>query len=108
MVEELSPDGFYSAGEPAHAMIRGVFLTWKVSTGVLDGTRKAGFARDLQAAAEAAAKPGDARMIVTSAVVEEVPEGSWAQTGQIRRLPEISAIAQFEHLAPIAQKEKQG
>jgi hypothetical protein len=35
------------------------------------------------------------------AVVEEIPEGSWAQTGQIRRLPEVAAIAQFEHLAPI-------
>ena len=41
------------------------------------------------------------------AVVEEIPEGSWAQTGQIRRLPEVAAIAQFEHLAPIAQKEMQ-
>jgi len=108
MIEELPPDGFYSAGQPAHALIRGVFLTWKVSTGVLDGVRKAGFARDIQAAAEAAAAPGDGRMVVTSAVIEEVPEGQWAQTGEIRRLPEVAAIAQFEHLAPIARKEARG
>jgi phenylpyruvate tautomerase PptA (4-oxalocrotonate tautomerase family) len=107
MMEELPSDGFYSAGQPAQSLVRGVFLTWKVSTGVLDGVRKAGFAKDIQAAAEAAAAPDDKRMIITSAVIEEIPEGQWAQTVKIRRLPEVAAIAQFEHLAPIAERAQQ-
>ncbi|MBX9944062.1 MAG: hypothetical protein K2Y40_08280 [Reyranella sp.] len=105
MIEELPADGFYSAGLPAHEAMRGVFLTWKVSTGVLDGARKAQFARDIQTAAEDAAASDDGRLVVTSAVVEEIAEGQWAQTGKIRRLPEVAAIAAFEHLSPIAARK---
>ena len=101
LMEELPPGGFYSDAKPADDRIRGVFLTWKVLAGVLDGARKARFATDLQAAAENAA-PSDSRMVVTSAVIEEVPEGQWAQTGSIRRLPEVASIAGFEHLVSIA------
>jgi hypothetical protein len=40
-------------------------------------------------------------MVVTSCVIQEVPEGQWAQNGAIRRLPEIVTIAGFEHLTSI-------
>jgi phenylpyruvate tautomerase PptA (4-oxalocrotonate tautomerase family) len=103
MIEELPADGFYSAGKPGEALVCGVFLTWKVSTGVLDAARKEAFAKEIQAVAEEAA-PADGRLIVTSAVIEEVPEGQWAQSGQIRRLPEVAAIAQLQHLASIAER----
>ena len=41
-------------------------------------------------------------MVVTSCVIHEVPEGQWAQDGAIRRLPEVSTLAGFEHLMAIA------
>jgi phenylpyruvate tautomerase PptA (4-oxalocrotonate tautomerase family) len=101
LLDELQPGCFYSAGECADAAIAGVFIDWQVSTGVLDGARKAHFAQELQAAA-VAATDGDSRLVVTSCVIHEVPEGQWAQNGHIRRLPEIAGIAGFEHLASIA------
>jgi phenylpyruvate tautomerase PptA (4-oxalocrotonate tautomerase family) len=106
LMQELPRGQFYSAGEPADALMRGVFITLYVSTGVLDGTRKAALATDVQAAAEAAASD-KTRPVITSAVIIEVPEGQWAQLGKIRRLPEIAAIAQFQHLAAIAAGERQ-
>lgn len=97
LIEELSPGQFYSAGEPADALLRGVFATLQLSVGVLDGARKARLAAAVQAAAEAAA-PDRSRPIVTSLVIQEVPEGQWAQNGRIARLPEMTAIARFGHL----------
>ncbi|MBI3226083.1 MAG: hypothetical protein HYZ39_13610 [Mycolicibacterium cosmeticum] len=101
LIEEVAAGCFYSAGQPADDAAAGVFVDWQVSAGVLDGARKAQFAADLQDAAESAVG-GGGRMVVTSCVIEEVPEGQWAQNGAIRRLPEVASIAGFEHLAAVA------
>jgi phenylpyruvate tautomerase PptA (4-oxalocrotonate tautomerase family) len=101
LFDELEPGCFYSASEPADAAVAGVFIDWQVSTGVLDGARKARFAQDLQRAAVSAADADGGRMVVTSCVIHEVPEGQWAQNGAIRRLPDITPLAGFEHLAAI-------
>lgn len=99
LFEELAPGAFYSAGHPAEDAVAGVFLDWQVSAGVLDGARKARFAAELQDAAKAAAPDG--RLVVTSCVIHEVPEGQWVQNGAVRRLPEITARARFEHLTAL-------
>ncbi|WP_216905423.1 tautomerase family protein [Nocardia noduli] len=101
LFEELSPNSFFSAGQPADAAVAGVFIDWQVSTGVLDGARKARFAQDLQDAAVAARAGDDTRLVVTSCVIHEIPEGQWAQNGAIRRLPEVASLAGFEHLVSI-------
>jgi phenylpyruvate tautomerase PptA (4-oxalocrotonate tautomerase family) len=103
LVSELPSGQFYSAGLPADDAVVGVFIDWQVSTGVLDGARKARFAHELQQAAESAADDSG-RLVVTSCVIHEVPEGQWAQNGTIRRLPEVASLAGFEHLAPIASR----
>ncbi|WP_136623264.1 tautomerase family protein [Mycobacterium attenuatum] len=102
LVEELAPGCFYSAGHQADDAIAGVFIDWQVSTGVLDAARKERFAADLQQAA--ASTGGEGCMVVTSCVIHEVAEGQWAQNGVIRRLPEVSALAGFEHLTSIAAR----
>jgi phenylpyruvate tautomerase PptA (4-oxalocrotonate tautomerase family) len=101
LFEELSPGSFYSAAQRAEAAVAGVFIDWHVSTGVLDGARKARFAQELQEAAVEARGADDSRMVVTSCVIHEVPEGQWAQNGSIRRLPEMVLLARFEHLTSI-------
>jgi phenylpyruvate tautomerase PptA (4-oxalocrotonate tautomerase family) len=101
LLEELAPGCFYSAAEQADAAVAGVFIDWQVSAGVLDGARKARFAEELQEAAAAATDGDDSRMVVTSCVIHEVPEGQWAQNGAIRRLPEMATLAGFEHLCSI-------
>ena len=100
LFQELEPGCFYSGGAQAEATVAGVFIDWQVSAGVLDGARKERFASDLQDAAKKAA--GDtSRMVVTSCVIHEVPEGQWAQNGAIRRLPETVALVGFDHLVSI-------
>ncbi|MEV0355015.1 hypothetical protein AB0H71_03035 [Nocardia sp. NPDC050697] len=99
LLEELAPGAFYSAAHRAEAAVAGVFIDWQVSAGVLDGARKARFAAELQEAARAVRD--DDRLVVTSCVIHEVPEGQWAQNGAIRRLPEITARARFQHLTDL-------
>lgn len=99
MIDELPAGGFYSAGVPAQQWIRGAFARWSLSTGIVDAARKQRFAVALQAAAQGAVKADDGRPVVTSCIVDEVPEGQWAQTGRIVRLPDVTAVARFEHLA---------
>ena len=102
LLQELAVGCFFSAGVCADAAIAGVFIDWQVSAGVLDGARKARFAEELQAAAISACSADGDRLVVTSCVINEVPEGQWAQSGAIRRLPEIATLGGFEHLVPIA------
>ncbi|MQY27269.1 tautomerase family protein [Nocardia aurantia] len=101
LFDELAPGHFYSAATSVDDSVAGVFIDWQVSAGVLDGARKERFARELQDAAVAAAGD-DGRMVMTSCVIHEVSEGQWAQNGAIRRLPEVAAIAAFEHLVTVA------
>jgi phenylpyruvate tautomerase PptA (4-oxalocrotonate tautomerase family) len=104
LLQELSPGSFYSAGVCADAAVAGVFIDWQVSTGVLDGARKERFANELQAVAASAVRSDGDKMVVTSCVIQEVPEGQWAQNGTIRRLPDIVPLAGFEHLTSVAPR----
>ena len=97
LLRDLAPGGFYCAGVPADGLVRGVIATLHLSAGVLDAARKARLAAGVQAAAEAAA-PDRTRPVVTSLVIVEVPEGQWCRDGKIARLPDITAVARFEHL----------
>lgn len=101
LLHELSPGFFFSAGASADAAVCGVFIDWQVSAGVLDGARKAQFAGELQGVAAAAVGGSGDRLVVTSCVIHEVPEGQWAQNGAIRRLPDIVPQAGFEHLTSV-------
>ena len=101
LFQELPAGSFYSAGAQADAAVAGVFIDWQVSAGVLDGARKERLAREIHDAAKSATEGGSDRMVVTSCVIHEVPEGQWAQNGAIRRLPETVALVGFDHLVSI-------
>lgn len=106
LMTELPAGGFYSAGAAAESVVAGVFVEYQVSAGVLDGARKERFAEELHEATLAVAGTGDPRRVATSCVIQEVPEGQWAQDGAIRRLPEVVRLAGFEHLTPVGRRSE--
>jgi phenylpyruvate tautomerase PptA (4-oxalocrotonate tautomerase family) len=87
-------------GHVADELIRAVFIRYTVSEGVLDPVRRSAFAAAVHGAATAAASD-DARLLHTSVVFDEVNEGRWGRDGRIVRLPEMAAVAGFEHLVAI-------
>ena len=105
-IEEHPVDHFYAGGVSGEALVRGVFLHLHVGVGVMDGARRAQLIADVHAAIEQVARnasaAGDRRHIATSVVITDVPEGFWGQQGGVRRLPQMAAIAGFEHLRCIA------
>ncbi len=92
---------FFGA-ERLDQQIRAVFVDFSCSAGVLDAARKETFAAELQAAALATTRSGDARPITTSVIFHEIPEGQWGREGSIRRLPYMAHVAGFQHLTGIA------
>jgi phenylpyruvate tautomerase PptA (4-oxalocrotonate tautomerase family) len=88
-------------GHVADELIRAVFIRYTVSDGVLDPVRRNGFAAAVHAAA-IAGSPDDVRALHTSIIFDEIAEGRWGRDGRIVRLPEMAAVAGFEHLIEIA------
>jgi phenylpyruvate tautomerase PptA (4-oxalocrotonate tautomerase family) len=105
-IDEHSAGHFYAGGQLGEALVRGVFLHLHVGVGVMDGARRAKLIADVHAAVDQVARDGNAstdrRRVVTSVIVTDVPEGFWGQDGIVRRLPQMAAVAGFEHLRSIA------
>jgi phenylpyruvate tautomerase PptA (4-oxalocrotonate tautomerase family) len=92
--EDLSE--VFLGGEPAEPLARILLITFTASDGVLDPVRREQFSRTVHAAAQA--EPADDRPVTTSIVFQDVPEGRWGRDGTVIRLPEMAALAGFEHL----------
>lgn len=106
LLQELAAGQFYSNSQPADGRLGGVFINYQLPAGVLDGARKAKFAHALQEAVDVALGGEKDFPVVTSAVIQEVPEGQWAQNGRIVRLPENVATTRFEHLVGMIEETK--
>jgi hypothetical protein len=104
ILTQQPPSTVWWGGNVADSIVRGVFVTLTVSDGVLDPVRRDRFAADLDAAARASTRSGDERILHTSVVFNEVPEGRWGRDGRVVRLPEMAAAAGFEHLTSIAKQ----
>jgi len=103
-IEEHAPGHFFAGGISGESLVRGVFLHLHVGVGVMDGARRAQLIADVHAAIEQVARHAgsDRRQLATSVVITDVPEGFWGQQGSVRRLPQMAAVAGFEHLSSIA------
>jgi phenylpyruvate tautomerase PptA (4-oxalocrotonate tautomerase family) len=105
-IEETPAAHFYAGGLSGESLVRGVFLHLHVGVGVMDGARRAQLIADVHAAVEQVARNGNAandrRHVATSVVITDVPEGFWGQQGSVRRLPQMAAVAGFEHLRSVA------
>jgi phenylpyruvate tautomerase PptA (4-oxalocrotonate tautomerase family) len=102
VVHDQPAGSVFWGGAANDERLRAVFVDFVCSAGVLDAARKDRFAAELQAAAEATTRPGDARPIFTSVIFHEVNEGDWGRQGAIQRLPEMARAAGFGHLTSIA------
>ena len=99
--EELAPGTLYWGAAVADELVIGVFVTYRVSDGVLDPVRRQGFSQAVDTAVAEVVAPADRRTTFTSVIFDEVAEGRWGRDGAVRRLPEMALAAGFEHLRSI-------
>lgn len=102
MLDEKAPGTLLWGAELLDEQIRGVFADFYGSAGVLDAARKARFTAEFHAAAQSATAADDQRLIVSSVIFHEVPEGNWGRSGVIARVPDMAHSAGFTHLASVA------
>ena len=100
--DSLAPGSVYWGGNAADELIVGIFISYRVSDGVLDPVRRQEFSAAVEAEVAGALPEDDRRITFTSVIFDEVAEGRWGRDGAIRRLPEMAAAAGFEHLRAIA------
>ncbi len=93
------PGSLYAGGQPATGMAWPVVLHWRLPQGVLtDEARRACAIQQLHDALADAKAPQDPRPLLSSVILDEVPDGQWGANGQLWRLPDFARAAGFRHL----------
>lgn len=80
-----------AGGIPCQAEVR-------IPHGVLDASQRAEYARQLHAAIASCLLPEDPRVLLSSIVLTDVPEGHWAANGRLWELNDFVQAAGYAHL----------
>ncbi|AOY96019.1 tautomerase [Cupriavidus sp. USMAA2-4] len=97
-VEEVAAGGWTCGGADPGAGLLPCVVQACVPAGVLDDAARAEFVRLVHEAVQAARPAGDTRPLVTSVLLQEVPDGTWGVNGRIWRLADFAAAAGYAHL----------
>jgi phenylpyruvate tautomerase PptA (4-oxalocrotonate tautomerase family) len=98
VVEEIEAGSWGCGGADVTAKMLPCMVQVFVPAGVLDEPARARYAELLHAALRASLPGHDKRMLVTSIIVGDVSDGSWAANGAIWRLPDLAKAAGYRHL----------
>lgn len=69
-----------------------------VPAGVLDAAARARFVQQMNEAFAQALPADDARRVVTSVMLHDVPDGTWGVNGALWTLPDFARAAGYTHL----------
>lgn len=69
-----------------------------VPSGVLDATSRATYTKLMHEAFKTALPADERRTLMTSVVLQEVPDGAWGANGAIWKLADFASAAGFVHL----------
>ncbi|WP_249127714.1 tautomerase family protein [Bradyrhizobium lablabi] len=103
-VEEIAAGHWTCGGlDPLQSAIP-VMLSVNVPAGVLDDASRARYAA-LMHQAVTGALSGEQRRIATSCMINDIADGTWGVNGRIWRLPQMAAMAGYEHLQHLVQPQ---
>ncbi|MBI5255931.1 MAG: tautomerase [Burkholderiales bacterium] len=103
VIEELPPGAIRSAARDVSERVLLCIVQAYIPAGVLDGASRAAYVARLSAAFQGAMPAGDARRVLLSTLLLEMPEGQWGAGDVIWRLPDVSAAAGFKHLRSVVK-----
>jgi phenylpyruvate tautomerase PptA (4-oxalocrotonate tautomerase family) len=98
LVTEAGAGAWTCGGLDVTNQVLPCFATIYLPAGVLDEAARTQYIALMQTAFERALPNGERRQLLTSVVLQEVPDGSWGVNGAIWRLPEFARAAGFAHL----------
>lgn len=103
LVDEVPPGGWTCGGADATAQYLPCMARVLLPAGVLDDASRGLYAARMHDAFAQAMPAGDTRRLMTSVVLDEVPDGTWGVSGEIWRLPDFARTAGFAHLQHLAR-----
>lgn len=101
LVEEIAQGSWSCGGIDMTAKFIPVMLQLFVPGGVMDDTRRKGYAAAIDSAIREAFAH-EARRIVVSCIFTDVPDGHWGVDGQLWQLADFTRHAKYRHLQPAA------
>ncbi|NBF05948.1 tautomerase [Pseudomonas sp. Fl5BN2] len=99
LLEELAPGYWTCGGVDASARLAPCMVQVKVPVGVLDAARRRDYVQALHQALERCRAGADSRPLMTSILLEEVPDGTWGANGALWHLADFTRAAGYGHLS---------
>ena len=98
VVNEADQGDWACGGVDVTAQVLPCIAMVYVPAGVLDEASRARYARLMHEAFRQSLPAGDQRQLVTSVVLHDVADGTWAANGAIWRLPDLAKASGYAHL----------
>lgn len=98
LIDEISDGAWTCGGADMTSQLLPCVATVYLPAGVLNDTSRAQYVQELHEAFKQSRVAEDARLVATSVMLHEVPDGSWGVNGSIWRLPQFAQAAGFAHL----------
>lgn len=103
LVDEVAAGGWTCGGADATAQYLPCMARVLLPAGVLDDASRSLYATRMHDAFAQAMPADDRRRLMTSVVLDEVPDGAWGVGGQIWTLPDFARTAGYAHLQHLAR-----
>ncbi|WP_178116221.1 tautomerase family protein [Pseudomonas sp. LD120] len=100
LLEELAPGTWRCGGADLGAQALSCLVQVKVPAGVLDSARRQAYVAGLHQALAACRPAEDGRLLMTSILLDEVPDGTWGANGTLWHLADFTRAAGYRHLSP--------
>lgn len=98
LVEEVASGSWTCGGMDVSADALPCIILVKVPAGVLNDSMKSEYVQHLHQAVSRSRAPDDLRLLMTSIILDEVRDGSWAANGVIWHLSDFVRAAGYRHL----------
>jgi phenylpyruvate tautomerase PptA (4-oxalocrotonate tautomerase family) len=97
-VEDVPAASWWCGGADVTTQVVPCKAIAHVPAGVLDADARARFVQQVHEAFAQALPAADARRVVTSVMLHDVPDGTWGVNGALWTLPDFARAARYAHL----------
>jgi phenylpyruvate tautomerase PptA (4-oxalocrotonate tautomerase family) len=97
-IEEVAPGMVTCGGVDVTGQALPCIAEVHVPAGVLDAAARASYVADVHAAFRFALSSEERRLLTTSVILHEVPDGHWGANGTLWRLADFAKAAGYAHL----------
>jgi phenylpyruvate tautomerase PptA (4-oxalocrotonate tautomerase family) len=104
VIDEIPQGNLFAGGNDPTGQVVPVIVFFHPPEGVIDADGRRRAITAIQAAVQAALPVADARPVMTSVIMADVPNGTWGANGALWHLEDFARAAGYKHLQGLVQK----